>query len=195
MPTHSGKKEVAMKKYFSACASAVPAALLTIAVAAYAADPSPNPVAPSSAATTQAPVGPGAGPRRAVETQWPDSRDLPQILFIAAVNPRVKNDPEVESLLDKAIADSQVVQQDEAARLEAFQHLVQAERNGNAEALQKARVEVNSANVKLVADAKQLNQQDVAPLRKRIRELISRGGAAPEAGTPPAPHSAPASTN
>ncbi len=182
-----------MRKHLSWSIPAVAPALLMFVAVAYAADPSPNPVSPSTAPTTQ----PGAGPRRpgAGEFQRPDARDLPQILFIAAVNPRVKNDPEVQALLDKAIADMEVVEQDEIARLLAFQQLVQAERNGNAEALQKARGDVSSANVKLVADGRQLNQQDMGPLRKKIRELMGRGGAAPEPGNPPAAHSAPASTN
>ena len=109
---------------------------------------------------------------------------MPQILIVAAVNLRAKNDPEVQALLDKAIADLQVVQTDEAARLIAFQQLVQAERGGNADAIQKARDGVNSANVKLVAHARQFNQEDVGPLRKRVRELIARGAPTPEAGAP-----------
>ena len=112
---------------------------------------------------------------------------MPQILIIAAVNPHAKNDPEVQTLLDKTIADLQVVQQDEAARLLAFQQLVQAERGGDADAIQKAREDINSANVKLVADAKQLSQQDVGPLRKRVRELMAHGGLTPETGNPPTP--------
>ncbi len=139
-----------MRKRSMGSIVAVMAAVATLAVTASAADPS----------AAQPVPGQGAAPKRSApaDLQRPETGELPQILIVAAVNLRAKNDPEVQALLDKAIADLQVVQTDEAARLIAFQQLVQAERGGNADAIQKARDGVNSANVKLVAHARQFNQ-------------------------------------
>ncbi len=164
---------------------AVMAALVMLAVAAYAADAS---AAEPAAGAGSGPRWPGPG-----ESLRPETHELPQILIVAAVNFRAKNDPEVQTLLDKAIADLQVVQQDEAARLLAFQQLVQAERGSDADAIHKARDGVNSANVKLGADTRQFYQQDVGPLRKRVRELIARGASTPETGAPATVSSAAAS--
>lgn len=171
---------------------AVAAALVVFVVAAYAADPNPNSHSPSAAGTAQPGAGPTTAPQRPGlgDTQRPDTRDVPQLLLVAAVNPRTKNDPEVQTLLDKAIADLQVVQQDEAARLVAFQQLVQAERGGDADAIQKAREGVNAATVKLATDARQFNQQDAGPLRKRMHELMSNGGSTPDTAQRPAAPSA-----
>lgn len=175
-----------MRKHLIWSGVAVAAALVMLVVVAYAADPNATPVSPSTAGATQPVAGQGAATKRPGpgDSQRPDTGDLPQILMVAAVNLHAKNDPEVQTLLDKAIADLQVVHQDEAARLLAFQQLVQAERGADADAIQKARDGVNSVNLKLVADARQFNQQDVAPLRKRVRELIARGGSTPETGSP-----------
>jgi hypothetical protein len=174
---------------------AVAAALVMFVVAACAADPNPSPLSPSAAGTTQPGAGPATRPQRPGpgDPARPDALDMPQILLVAAVNPRAKNDPEVQTLLDKAIADLQVVQQDEAARLLAFQKLVQSERSGDADSIRTAREGVNSATVKLAADARQFNQQDMGPLRKRVHELMSNGGPTPDTAHRPAPPSAPPS--
>jgi hypothetical protein len=178
---------------------AIVVALLMFVVVAYATDPNPNPLSPSPTGTTQPGAGPETGPKRPGPGGGPRPEilhELPRVLMAAAVNPQAKNDPEVQKLLDKAIADMQVVQQDEAARNAAFQQFVQAERSGDADASQKARDDLNSANVKLVADARQFNQQDTAPLLKRIHELMAKGGVTPETGgNSRTPHSAPPSEN
>lgn len=180
-----GQKGTTMRKHLVWSVVAVAAALVTLVFAAYAADPNAAPPSPSTAGATQPVAGTGAAPRwpGPGDSLRPDTGELPQILMVAAVNLRAKNDPEVQMLLDKAIADMQVIQQDEAARLLAFQQLVQAERGGDADAVRKARDGVNSVNVKLVTDARQFNQQDMGPLRKRLRELIARGPT-PETGGP-----------
>ena len=116
-------------------------------------------------------------------------RELPRILMVAAINPQAKNDAQAQELLDKATADLQVVQQDEAARLSAFRQLVQAERSGGADAAKTARENLNGANVKLKADVAQLSQEDIVPLRKRLQELLANnGGATPQ--TDPSPGNA-----
>jgi len=173
------------------------AALGMFVVAAYAADPNPNSPSPSAAGTAQPGADPATGPRRSGpgDPQRPDSRDVPQILIVAAVNPRAKNDPEAQALLDKAIADMQVMHQDEAARFSAFQQLVQAERSGDADAFKKAREDFNAATQKMQADVKQFNQQDVVPLRKRVHELMTNGGSAPDTGHRPATTAALPSAN
>lgn len=163
------------------------AALAMFAVAAHAAGPNAVPISPSAAGTIPPGVGPGPGPRRPGpgDLQRMDTRELPQILMVAAVNPHAKNDPEVQTLLDKAIADLQVMQQDDAARLLAFQQLVQAVRSGDAVGVRKAREDFNAATQKVHADARQFYQHDVTALQKTIRELIASGGVTAGTGNRP----------
>jgi hypothetical protein len=193
-----------MRKHLIRNVLAVVAGLGLFVAQGGAADPSGSARPPSVAGAEQPGAGPVTGLRRPGPTDIPrpDTRELPPILIIASVNPQAKNDPEVQKLLDKAIADLEIVQQDEAARNAAFGQFVQAERNGDADAIQKAHKDVSSANAKLVADARQFNQQDVAALRRRIHELMSHGGSRPEtakrpdnSGNPSASSPASASTN
>jgi hypothetical protein len=107
------------------------------------------------------------------------------------MNLQAKNDPEAQKLLDQALADLQALQQDEAVRNAAFGQFVQAERSGDAEAIQKAHKEVNAASAKLLADSRKFNQQDLVALRKRIREVVSHPGSVPATGNPPAATASP----
>jgi hypothetical protein len=163
---------------------AIALALVMFVVAACATDPNPN--SPSPAVTAQPASGQQTGPKRSGPGDGPRPEmfmhELPQILMNAALNPQTKNDPEVQKLLDKAIADMQILQQDEAARLPAFQLLVQAQRNDDTAAAKQAWDALNAASLKLKADAMQFLQQDMLPLRKRIQELRTKAGATPEAG-------------
>jgi hypothetical protein len=158
---------------------AIMVALVMFVVVAYAAEPSSTPAA--SSVTTQSGTGPESGTKRAGPAAFDGARtdmlrDLPPILMFAALNPLTKNDPEVQRLLDKSITDMQAAQQDETARNGAFEQFVQAERSGDDNGISKARGDLNSANAKLVAGARQFYQQDVIPLRKRIQELRAGGG-------------------
>jgi hypothetical protein len=173
-----------MKKDLIWSAFAIIVALVMFVVVACASGANPPPSASTPSGTAQPGTGPEAGQKRpAADGPRPELlHELPPVLMAAALSPLAKNDTEVQALLDKVIADMPVIPQDETARNTAFQQFVQAERNGDADAVTKARADLNAANSKLVADARQLYQQDVVPLRERIRELRSnRGGAAPEA--------------
>jgi hypothetical protein len=177
-----------MKRDLAWSLFAIAVALLMFVVAAYAADSSPAPSAPSPAVTAQ-PVavphtglrrpGPGDGPR-------PGMGELPRVLMVAAINPQAKNDPEVQMLLDKVIADMQVSQQDDAARLAAFKQLVQVARSGDDDGATKAMQDLNSATQKLRADAKQVSQ-DMQPLEKKVHALRPGDGGAPHAPSSPSP--------
>jgi hypothetical protein len=178
-----------MKKDLIWSIFAIAVALLMFVVAACAAEPNANPALPTPAFTTQLPPAPHPGPRPLPpgDGPRPEMRELPRILMIAAINPQAKNDPEVQTLLDKVIADMQAMQQDEAVRLAAFQQLVQVERNGDADGTKKALEDLNAATQKVKADAKLMNQ-DVQPLERKLHELRpGEGGAAhTPAATPPA---------
>jgi hypothetical protein len=160
-----------VKKDLAWSVFAIMVALVMFVVVACAAEPTAGAPARIAAGATQ----PGAAekPRQGIP-------EFPQILMLAAVNPQVKNDPEVQTMLDKVIGDMQAVQQDAAARLAAFQQLVQAERGAVPDACKKAREDLNAAIQKQQADAKQVTQ-DAEPLEKKVRELhrAANGGNRP----------------
>jgi hypothetical protein len=165
---------------------AIAVALVMFVVVAYATDQNPNPVSPVPAGTAQPVLAPGTGPKRPgpADGPRPDMQELPRILMNAALNPRAKNDPEVQALLDKAIADMQIVQQDQVARLAAFQQLVQVARGGNVDDTKKAMEDLNAATQQLRTDAKQV-RQDLEPLEKKVRALLPKGISTPETGGRP----------
>jgi cell division protein FtsB len=66
-----------------------------------------------------------------------------------------------------------------AARLTAFQQLVQVARTGDQDGVKKANDNLNLTIKQLKADGAAL-RQDVQPLEKKIRQLMSKEGAAPE---------------
>ena len=113
------------------------------------------------------------------------------MLMMAATAPWAKDNPEVQSLVDKAIADMTVMQQDEQARLAAFQALVQAERGADPKAIQAARDGLKAAAEKLHVDAQQLFKDDLEPLDKKLREIAPEGAMKAPKGNPETPAAKP----
>lgn len=173
------------------------AEVLAVALCSTAAVCAPDPAAAGAAGPGDpAAAGPKAkfGAGMMAEPWRKELRELPAMLMMGATAPWAKNNPEVQALVDKAIADMTVMQQDEQARLAAFQAVVQAERAADPKAIQAARDGLKAAAAKLHADAQQLYKDDLEPLDKKIREIAPDGAIKGPKGNPETPAAKPDAT-